>query len=246
METYRQKELFRTELLKQIVNLDAMGVRNILEMNNPYSDLNITFGLRMVHEALGSDSRLNNYDNMCNMSIELLIGELSRYESSWCAMTMKVDALGSIAIELWNAGMDISIPNTIGLMAYQNNIPFSKIRRLDALLSKPDAIKMWAKTWYPNKADLETLLDVPYISSHLDEFLISNIHGRFARDLFEGTFREGNMSWCDVFRWIISAGADGSRAWEVYNKLSKRHDIDDGLTAEDFQVVERPRKRPRA
>ena len=86
---------------------------------------------------------------------------------------------------------------------------------------------------------------MPYISSHLDEFLISNVHGRFARDL-EGTFREGTMSWYDVFRWIISAGADGSRAWEVYNKLSKRHDIDDGLTAEDFHVAERPRKRRRA
>ena len=85
MDIYRQKELYRTELLKHIFNLDVAGVTNVLQMTNPYGNFEFTYGLRMLHDLFGSESRFKEDCGRSKFTIEQLITHIASYTNVWCS-----------------------------------------------------------------------------------------------------------------------------------------------------------------
>ena len=241
MDVYRQKELYRSELLKQIFNLDASGVTNVLQMTNPYGNFEFTYGLRMIHDLFGAESRLKHCE-LSKFTLEDVILYMASYTGVWCDMVNKCDALGEIAILLWNAGTHFSNASTVGLMS-RTNIPLSGVQRLDTLMDIPDAIVEWTKNWFPNEADLETITALPSVSNGMEAFLEQVVRGRFEPD-YDRSYREGILPWSDVFQNILTHGVDGTSAWECYERLSKQNNVNDTITSEDF-TLERTRKRRR-
>jgi len=240
MEVYRQKELYRTELLKQIFNLDIMGVTNVLQLTNPYGNFNFTYGLRMVHDLFGAESRVKQCDNP-KFTIEDIILDMASQSSIWCESVSKSDALGEIAILLWNAGVEFQNASTVGLMA-ASNIPLAGIQRLDTLMSIRDALKSWAFNWFPNENDLETIMSLTCVTSDLVAFLELLVRGRFERD-YDNSYRDGLMSWSDLFQTVVAQGIDGGDAFDVYTELKRSRGISDTVTRDDFTYERRNKRR---
>ena len=242
MEVYRQKELYRSELLKQIFNLDVSGVSNVLQMTNPYGNFEFTYGLRMFHDLLGAESRLQSCE-MHKFTIEDVIQYLSSYPGVWCQLMNKCDALGEIAILLWNAGAEFQSAHTVSLMAGVD-IPLAGIQRLETLLNIPNALKAWADNWFPNEPDLESIMKISSVQSDLDQFLEYVVRGRFTLG-YDNGFREGILPWSAVFQQIaVAHDIDGSAAFDLYNRLRSQKGLTDNITLEDF-IYERSRNKRR-
>ena len=239
MEVYRQKELYRTELLKQIFNLDVSGVTNVLQMTNPYGNFEFTYGLRMFHDLLGAESRLQSWE-LHKFTIEDVIQYLSSYPGVWCQLMNKCDALGEIAILLWNAGAEFKSVHTVSLMAGVD-IPLSGIQRLETPFNIPNAVKVWAENWFPNESDLESVIS---IQSDLEQFLEHVVRGRFKLG-YDNGFREGVLPWREVFQHIVTHDIDGSEAFDLYKRLRSQKGITDNVTLEDFTYERRNKRRRR-
>ena len=241
MEVYRQKELYRTELLKQIFNLDVSGVTNVLQMTNPYGNFEFTYGLRMLHDLLGAESRLQSWE-LHKFTIEDVIHYLSSYPGVWCQLMHKCDALGEIAILLWNAGAEFKHTHTVSLMAGVD-IPLASIQRLDALMDIPKALETWANNWFPNDADLETITTIPRVRADFEQFLEFVVRGRFKFG-YDNGFREGVLPWREVFQHIVSNHTiDGTEAFDLYSRLRSQKGITDDVTLEDFTYERRNKRR---
>lgn len=240
MDIYRQKELYRTELLKHIFNLDVAGVTNVLQMTNPYGNFEFTYGLRMLHDLFGSESRFKDCGRS-KFTIEQLITHIASYTNVWCSHGDKLDALGEIAVMLWNVGVPFTDAPIISLMA-RGDIPLTAIQRLDTLMGGRDALKAWADHWFPNESDLDTMLNLSIVQSQLNTFLEAVVRGRFERD-WDNSYREGVLEWREVFQTIVMNGVDGVEAWKLYDRLARRKHVEENVTVEDFTLERRKKRR---